>query len=107
MTRNQRLVVAALSAVAITIGVSFIPDFSVNGMNPLAKGLTLLIAGVCFLFAAPAWITSGLLGGKAFDHQGYFQMPPLGRVFLAIQLTGLLYAALCLFARSRARPCKP
>ena len=107
MTRNQRLVVAALSAVAITIGVSFIPDFSVNGMNPLAKGLTLLIAGVCFLFAAPAWITSGLLGGRVFDHQGSFQMPPLGRVFLAIQLTGLLYAALCLFARIRARPCKP
>ena len=56
LTSNQRLVVAALSAVAITIGVSFIPDVSVNGMKPLAKGLTLLIAGVCFLFAAPAVI---------------------------------------------------
>lgn len=103
MTRILRLVVAALLAVAITIGVSFIPEFSFNGMNPLTKGLAEIIAFACLLFASPAWLISSLLGGKGLDARGYFQMPPLGRFLLAIELTALLYAVLSLFTRLRAR----
>jgi hypothetical protein len=103
LTYSQRLFASAASAVAITIGVSFIPDFSINGMSPLAASITLSIAGICLAFAAPAWLISSLLGGQGLDRSGHFQMPLLGRFLLAIQLTAFLYAVSGLVARWRRR----
>jgi hypothetical protein len=85
------------------IGIAFIPDFSVNELNPIMKSAVIVLAGLCLLYAAPAWIVSGLLGGRAFDAQGHFRMPLLGRMLLVLQLTATIYGAFRLLNRWRSR----